>query len=39
MKKAGLQGPAFLLLSFMLQRNENLLCSSSLQGEKRFLLG
>jgi hypothetical protein len=34
MKKAGLK-PAFLLFSLMLQRR-NLLCSSSLQGEKRF---
>jgi hypothetical protein len=34
MKKAG-RKPAFLLLSFMLQR-KNLICSSSLQGEKRF---
>jgi hypothetical protein len=34
MKKAGLK-PAFLLLSFMLQRT-NLICSSSLQGQKRF---
>jgi hypothetical protein len=34
MKKGRLK-PAFLLFSFMLQRT-NLLCSSSLQGEKRF---